>query len=338
MKMLIIIMAVVLISCSNGSQGNSNKGNDNKNYIFDLEEFQRQKAAWEELNINRYRFEIYYSFPSPYGGGVITGRTTIVPENKPEFELFREDPPDEEPLIPFSIDEHFEWILEYASNLERNYFIKVSYNKEYHFPEICNYGRIPESGLDGGGTSEMKIREFEDWRGNDPNCINHTPGAAATCTTRQTCTNCGAVFRAELGHNWQWTLTTFPTVEEYGEETGICLTCGEETKRSVDPQLWADFLGLWRNSSGETREIGLWDLKAAGAGWSIKWKSRSRRVETNTNVATKDNYPSGWVFSGEIIESINHPGDYYFETYYLHTNKGSFSIGGEGGSSIFTRQ
>ena len=55
--------------------------------------------------------------------------------------------------------------------------------------------------------------------GDDSSIIpghTHTPGAAATCTTAQTCTVCGEVIVAALGHDWADTVNK-----------RLCLTCGE---------------------------------------------------------------------------------------------------------------
>ena len=50
----------------------------------------------------------------------------------------------------------------------------------------------------------------------------HTSGAAATCTTAQTCTACGEVIQAKLEHNWKWvvTSTSYPA-----NSTETCTLC-----------------------------------------------------------------------------------------------------------------
>ncbi|MBQ9779573.1 MAG: hypothetical protein IJW00_01380, partial [Clostridia bacterium] len=54
----------------------------------------------------------------------------------------------------------------------------------------------------------------------------HTPGAAATCTTAQTCTVCGAEIKAALGHKYTEEVTTAATCTENGVTTFTC-TCGD---------------------------------------------------------------------------------------------------------------
>ncbi len=60
------------------------------------------------------------------------------------------------------------------------------------------------------------------------NALGHTPGAAATCTTAQTCTVCGAEIVAALGHK----STPLPAVDPTCTETGLtvgnkCSVCNE---------------------------------------------------------------------------------------------------------------
>jgi len=59
-------------------------------------------------------------------------------------------------------------------------------------------------------------------------CTNHTAGAAATCTTAQTCTDCGHVMTAALGHDFtEWQVTTTAKVYAQGVETAKCSRCPE---------------------------------------------------------------------------------------------------------------
>ncbi len=57
----------------------------------------------------------------------------------------------------------------------------------------------------------------------------HVPGEAATCTTPQLCTNCGAVLQAALGHDYQKEVTA-PTCTEMGYTTYTCSHCGDTYK------------------------------------------------------------------------------------------------------------
>ena len=62
----------------------------------------------------------------------------------------------------------------------------------------------------------------------------HTPGAAASCTTAQTCTVCGAELAAALGHAYgPYTTTTAPTCTDTGEDTATCTRCGDVVTREI---------------------------------------------------------------------------------------------------------
>ena len=57
----------------------------------------------------------------------------------------------------------------------------------------------------------------------------HVPGEAATCTTPQLCTKCGAVIVNALGHDYQKEVTA-PTCTEMGYTTYTCSSCGDTYK------------------------------------------------------------------------------------------------------------
>ena len=57
----------------------------------------------------------------------------------------------------------------------------------------------------------------------------HVPGEAATCTTPQLCTKCGAVIVNALGHDYQEEVTE-PTCTEMGYTTYTCSRCGDTYK------------------------------------------------------------------------------------------------------------
>lgn len=57
----------------------------------------------------------------------------------------------------------------------------------------------------------------------------HVPGEAATCTTPQLCTKCGAVIVNALSHDYQEEITT-PTCTEMGYTTYTCSRCGDTYK------------------------------------------------------------------------------------------------------------
>ena len=54
----------------------------------------------------------------------------------------------------------------------------------------------------------------------------HVPGNAATCTTPQLCTKCGAVLQPALGHDYE-AVVTEPTCTEMGYTTFTCSRCGD---------------------------------------------------------------------------------------------------------------
>ena len=62
----------------------------------------------------------------------------------------------------------------------------------------------------------------------DP-AAGHVPGEAATCTTPQLCTKCGAVIVNALGHDYQEEVTA-PTCTEMGYTTYTCSSCGDTYK------------------------------------------------------------------------------------------------------------
>ena len=56
----------------------------------------------------------------------------------------------------------------------------------------------------------------------------HTAGEEATCTTAQICTVCGAELKAALGHKWEWKTDKDATVLESGIKHEECSVCGEK--------------------------------------------------------------------------------------------------------------
>lgn len=70
----------------------------------------------------------------------------------------------------------------------------------------------------------------------------HTPGAAATCTSPQICTACGMTLADALGHAWgTGTVTKEPTCTEEGIETFICAVC-KDTKTEPVVKLGHDLV------------------------------------------------------------------------------------------------
>lgn len=62
----------------------------------------------------------------------------------------------------------------------------------------------------------------------------HTPGTAATCTSNQTCTTCGAIVNNKLGHSYN-AVVTAPTCTAEGYTTHTCTRCGDSYVDSKVP-------------------------------------------------------------------------------------------------------
>lgn len=65
----------------------------------------------------------------------------------------------------------------------------------------------------------------------------HTPGAAATCTSPQKCTDCGAQLVPATDHKWDnGYITKEPTCMEEGVRTYTCIYCGHTETEPVAPK------------------------------------------------------------------------------------------------------
>ncbi len=64
----------------------------------------------------------------------------------------------------------------------------------------------------------------------------HTPGAEATCTQAQTCTDCGVILNPAKGHTESdWTVTEQATCTGTGEKIKTCTDCGKTVATEVIP-------------------------------------------------------------------------------------------------------
>lgn len=87
----------------------------------------------------------------------------------------------------------------------------------------------------------------------------HFPGTAATCTTDQTCTVCGIVLEAKLGHDYKSTVTP-PTYIEQGYTTYTCTKCEHSYISDYVPKL--DYLlGDSTNDGEVTSDDAIYLLK-----------------------------------------------------------------------------
>ena len=68
----------------------------------------------------------------------------------------------------------------------------------------------------------------------------HVAGAAATCTSPQTCLVCGAVIQEALGHHF-WQETTMPGCESMGYTTYTCINCNTSYKSDYVDALGHDY-------------------------------------------------------------------------------------------------
>ena len=103
-----------------------------------------------------------------------------------------------------------------------------SYISDYTEPQghSWNNGHLVTSATcEGAGIIEYDCTRCGETMIEAVNPKGHTPGAAATCTTPQTCTVCGAVIAQATGHHYnQRTVTPTCTTDGYTEYT--CRDCG----------------------------------------------------------------------------------------------------------------
>jgi hypothetical protein len=171
-KIWVIILAAWLFSCNHGSTD----GSTDFDPVAFYAEFQRRRAAWEELNIDHYQF-IGHAISNAYRDGPAT--VTVFPDRKPEIVvhnpgniiLFPGDDPfipfPDDPFMPFrgsTISELFA-SLDTSINdlLEFGLIFCIDYNERYHFPERMR-AWVPPPGEPGG--VGLDITAFEDLRGN----------------------------------------------------------------------------------------------------------------------------------------------------------------------------
>ena len=88
---------------------------------------------------------------------------------------------------------------------------------------------ITGSTCTGEGVMEYRCVRCDYHRLEGDPAAGHVPGEAATCTTPQLCTKCGAVIVNALGHDYQEEVTA-PTCTEMGYTTYTCSRCGDTYK------------------------------------------------------------------------------------------------------------
>ena len=77
-----------------------------------------------------------------------------------------------------------------------------------------------------GYTTHTCTRCGDSYTDSKVSAKGHTPGAAATCTSNQTCTVCGAIVKNKLGHSYN-AVVTAPTCTTDGFTTHTCTRCGD---------------------------------------------------------------------------------------------------------------
>ena len=176
-KTMVILLAVCLFSCGEGNsqskiKSSGTEGDDNVSILSILEEWRAQKAAWERLGIDHYRYTTKSdggdARPSPPPHTV-----TVFPDKEPEWMIT----PAEEAWY----DRHFpglDWknvfssaqtISDIFANIEYDIVraredeqVRVRFNERYHYPE--EFRMFPKSETSGGGASFFYITAFEDLR------------------------------------------------------------------------------------------------------------------------------------------------------------------------------
>ena len=105
----------------------------------------------------------------------------------------------------------------------------------------------------------------------------------------------------------------------------------------------SDFYGTWISSFSATRIISATEITGHVSSGSWTWRNDSTSFVQNNNVETKNDYPSGFTFSGKItaktgsIGGVGNIGDVFSQTYYLHRDKNSFCSGNYADAPIYTR-
>ncbi|MBQ9847608.1 MAG: hypothetical protein IJO64_00920 [Clostridia bacterium] len=92
------------------------------------------------------------------------------------------------------------------------------------------------TGDDAGYTTYTCTRCKHSYKGDFVAPLGHNAGAEATCTTAQTCVDCGKVLVDALGHEYD-AVVTEPTCETGGYTTHTCSRCGDSYTDSLTEAL-----------------------------------------------------------------------------------------------------
>jgi len=160
---MVVLLAVCLFSC--GEETPRQSGED----MSILEEWRAQKAAWEKLGINHYRYTARYLMDA----AVEPPQTIVVfPDKEPEWMItpeeeawYAEEYPDldwRNLYAVLTISDIFDELEYNIVRLGEDEYIKITYNERYHYPE--EYIIAPKAEASGGGWYIVKITAFEDLR------------------------------------------------------------------------------------------------------------------------------------------------------------------------------
>ena len=158
MKKIWLIMLAFLVSCANWDT-------KQPDYTFDYTRFHNEKAAWESLQMDHYRFTGEISSPAYPDEG--RASITVAPNKEPEITIHQkmDDNSKGGPFAPFilghTITEIYASIETQLTYITPSYVARIQYNEKCHFPEQFMMG--PPT-ANGGGGFIFLITAFEDLR------------------------------------------------------------------------------------------------------------------------------------------------------------------------------
>jgi hypothetical protein len=165
---LFTILFVFLNSCDNFSRDDSRTNEENEEILeYDLNSFNKEKAAWETLNIKNYQFVYsYFSDAGPIGPVKITIRKDQVPvienSNQHNQDIIAENIPEIYDFVNGTLD-FIETVKigTYDGHKIRSVALNITYNTQYHYPEEVDLSTEYVEMVDGGAYYTLKITEFK---------------------------------------------------------------------------------------------------------------------------------------------------------------------------------
>ena len=137
--------------------------------------------------------------------------------------------------------------------------------------------------------------------------LGHTAGAAADCTNAQTCTVCGDVLTAALGHTEEALAAEDPDCENTGLTAGVkCSVCNETlVAQEVIPALGHNFVDGICNNCGEDVSHKIYYYLDGNIVYTGKF-FENLGLESLDDVQVPGYAISGWtdMFTGETVTSI----------------------------------